>query len=56
MLSASQPDFKERVADEVPLGRTAEPEEVGRAVEFLIRHDYLTGETINVSGGRHIAL
>lgn len=56
MLRASQSDIEKRIADEVPLGRVAEPEEVGRAVEFLIRHDYLTGETINLSGGRHIAL
>lgn len=56
MLFASQPGLEGRVAQEVPLGRLCEPEEIGEAVAFLARHDYLTGETINVSGGRHIAL
>lgn len=56
MLFASQPGVEQRLHSEVPLGRLAEPEEIGEAVAFLARHEYITGETVNVSGGRHIAL
>lgn len=56
MLFQSQPHIEQRIDIEVPLGRLGEPEEIGEAVAFLARNDYITGETINVSGGRHIGL
>lgn len=56
MLFESLPDIEHRLIDEVPLGRLCEPQEVGQVVAFLVRNDYITGETINVSGGRHIAI
>lgn len=56
MLFRSQPEIERRLDAEVPLARLCEPEEIGEAVAFLARHDYITGETINVSGGRHIAI
>lgn len=37
-----------------PLGRWGGPEEVARAVVFLLETDFITGETIRVDGGRHI--
>jgi len=42
-------DYKQSV----PLGRLAKPEDIAYAVDFLIsdRSDYITGETLNVSGG-----
>jgi pteridine reductase len=36
---------------ELPLQRTGSAEDVARAVLFLIRNDYITGETIAVDGG-----
>ncbi len=36
------------------LGRIAKPEEVAHAVLFLIRNEHITGETINVNGGRYM--
>lgn len=54
MLFDSQPQIEQRIDAEVPLGRLAEPEEIGMAVAFLAQHDYITGETVNVSGGRYI--
>lgn len=56
MLFESQPQIEQRLRAEVPLGRLAEPEEIGETVAFLAQHDYITGEIVNVSGGRYIGL
>ena len=42
------------VADDVPLGRAAVPEEVARVIAFLASKDagYITGMTIDVNGGQ----
>jgi NAD(P)-dependent dehydrogenase (short-subunit alcohol dehydrogenase family) len=44
---------RERAADRIPMGRLATPEEVGRAVAFLLGEDaaYVTGTTLYVDGG-----
>ena len=43
---------KEGILAQIPLGRVCEPEEVARAVRYLIVDgDYITGTTINISGG-----
>ena len=36
----------------VPAGRAGSPEEVAQAVKFLIENDYITGQVIDVDGGR----
>jgi NAD(P)-dependent dehydrogenase (short-subunit alcohol dehydrogenase family) len=36
----------------IPAGRTARPEEIVAAVVFLLQNDYITGQVINVDGGR----
>jgi 2-hydroxycyclohexanecarboxyl-CoA dehydrogenase len=43
----------EAVARATPLGRTAQPEEIAGAVVFLASSeaDFITGQTISVSGG-----
>ncbi len=41
-------------ADSVPIGRAGRPEEVADAVLFFIQADFITGETIFVSGGRFV--
>ena len=38
----------------IPAGRIAEPNEVARAVIFLLENDYITGQVLNVDGGRCI--
>ncbi|MBS0320176.1 MAG: pteridine reductase [Proteobacteria bacterium] len=46
-----------RIVAHTPLKREGLPEDVARAVHFLIADaPYVTGETINVDGGRNIAL
>ena len=36
----------------VPAGRAGAPDEVADAVKFLIENDYITGQVIDVDGGR----
>ncbi|MBU0716972.1 MAG: SDR family oxidoreductase [Planctomycetes bacterium] len=39
----------------IPLGRTGTPEDIARAVRFLVESgDYITGEIIRVDGGRSV--
>lgn len=42
----------QRLIDTTPLGRLGTPEDVADAVLYLLRADYVTGETIVVDGGR----
>ncbi len=44
----------ERVAQRVPLGRPAEPEEIAEAIAWLLSDaaSYVTGTTLRVAGGR----
>ena len=42
----------QRVADETLVGRWGTPDEMGRAVQFLIEADYITGEVLTVDGGQ----
>jgi len=37
-----------------PLGRWGGPEEIAKAVRFLVETDFVTGEIVRVDGGRHI--
>jgi acetoacetyl-CoA reductase len=49
----SVPDkVKEMILKRIPLGRVGMPEEVARAVRYLIVDgDYITGQTLNINGG-----
>ena len=49
-LIGNVPNLEDRVK-EVPLGRIGKPEEIGHAVVFIVRNDYITGEILVVSGG-----
>lgn len=44
---------KDYLIGKIPLGRPAEPEDVAKVALFLASSDsdYLTGQSINVSGG-----
>lgn len=45
---------KKRQLSFIPMRRTAEPNEITEAVIFLLRNDYITGQVLNVDGGRCI--
>lgn len=40
-----------RLVERLPLKRPARPEEVASALEFLVKNEYVTGQTIVVDGG-----
>jgi pteridine reductase len=44
----------EKLNDTTPLKRWGSPEDVAKAMMFLIESDYVTGETVVVDGGRHV--
>ncbi|KAA6463069.1 3-oxoacyl-ACP reductase FabG [Acidobacteria bacterium AB60] len=52
MLAAIPADVMEQILSKIPLKRLARPEEIARAVAFLVCDgDYVTGQQLNVNGG-----
>jgi pteridine reductase len=48
---------RQRIISHTLLKREGTPDDIARAVHFLLADaTYMTGETINVDGGRHIAI
>jgi pteridine reductase len=48
---------RQRIISHTPLKREGTPEDIAGAVYFLLADaPYVTGETINVDGGRHVAI
>lgn len=55
MLSAVPSDIREQIKERIPMRRFGHPEEVAKAVAFLVCDgDYITGQQINVNGGIHM--
>jgi len=48
--------LKTKILPNIPVGRLAEPEEIGRCVVFLASKDagYITGSTLTVNGGQYM--
>jgi 3-oxoacyl-[acyl-carrier protein] reductase len=57
MTRALGEDQKDALLSSIPLGRLGQPEEIGAVVAFLASEaaGYITGETIHVNGGMHMA-
>jgi NAD(P)-dependent dehydrogenase (short-subunit alcohol dehydrogenase family) len=52
MFAKVPPEIQTQIKAKIPLGRFAQPEEIARAVVFLVADgDYITGQQINVNGG-----
>lgn len=43
--------FKEKLMNEIPMGRLCYPNEILSTVNYLINTGYITGESININGG-----
>ncbi len=48
--------IREGICDQIPVGRFGKPEEIARAVAFLVSDDagYITGTDLSVNGGFHM--
>jgi pteridine reductase len=46
--------YIDRLTQTVPLERHGEPEDIAQAVVYLLQSDFVTGEVMNVDGGRHL--
>lgn len=51
MTDALSETQKEKVLDQIPLGRIGEADSVANAVLFLAKADYITGHVLTVDGG-----
>jgi acetoacetyl-CoA reductase/3-oxoacyl-[acyl-carrier protein] reductase len=52
MVSKVPADIQTQIKSKIPLGRFAQPEEIAKAVLFLVTDgDYITGQQLNVNGG-----
>ncbi len=48
---------RQRIISRTPLKREGSPDDIAKAVHYLIADaPYVTGETLNVDGGRHVVL
>lgn len=56
MMHGVKEDVLKKIISTIPIGRLAKPEEIARAVLFLVADEagFITGETISVNGGQHM--
>lgn len=54
MTDALGEDAKNKLAEQVPMGRAGTPLEIAHAVEYLIGAEYVTGQVISVNGGMNM--
>ena len=55
MFDAVPPALQTKIKGHIPMGRFAHPEEIAKAVIFLVADgDYITGQQISVNGGAHM--
>ncbi len=56
MVRAVAPDVLEKILARIPVGRLGKPEEIARAVLFLVADEagFITGSTLSINGGQHM--
>ena len=50
-LARLETKARDALVASVPVGRVGEPEDIWKAVQFIIECDYFNGRTIDVDGG-----
>ncbi len=48
MVASMKPEALEKMSAGIPLGRLAEPSEIGHAARFILENDYVSGRVIEV--------
>ena len=52
MVNAIPEDVQEKLLKTIPLRRFGQPEEIAKAVRYVVEHgDYMTGSTLDINGG-----
>ena len=51
MCAGVDPEVLAEMAEEAPLGKNGTPEDVAKAMEYLVNADFITGQVIPVNGG-----
>ena len=55
MLAKVPTNIQDQIKAKIPLGRFGTPEDMAKAVTFLVEGgDYITGQTININGGAYM--
>jgi len=56
MVMAIPEQVRQKIIEDIPVGRLGDPAEVARAVAFLTSDDagYLTGSNLAINGGQHM--
>jgi acetoacetyl-CoA reductase len=56
MVRAVPPNVLEQIVARIPVGRLGKPEEIARAVLFLVADEagYITGSTLSINGGQYM--
>jgi len=54
MTEAIREDIRQRIVDQIPLGRMAAMGEISLALRFVIENDYLSGRVLEVDGALRI--
>lgn len=56
MVAAVPEEAMKKIVAQIPVGRIGKPEEIARAVLFLVADEagYITGETLSINGGHHM--
>ena len=51
MVANIPPPIRDKIVSTIPLGRLAQPEEIGRAALFILQNDYYDGRILEIDGG-----
>ena len=51
MTAGMRPDAREKLVASIPVGRIGTPDDIWRAVRFIVECEYFNGRTIDVDGG-----